>query len=101
MNVEKKKKHTKPWHNLEVGSTEFAQRLDTVGNMQEGMNNAEETLGKMAPIIEIWKNVGGTGSEGILNILFGHVKLEIPMKHPSGEIRGNKIYETRASKSGL
>lgn len=48
----------KPWCNLEVGSPELADRLDTVHNMQEGTNNAEETLRKMAPIVEIWKKCG-------------------------------------------
>lgn len=53
-----KKKYMKPWCNLEVGSTELADRLDTVHNVQEGTNNAEETLRKMAPIVEIWKKCG-------------------------------------------
>lgn len=43
----------------------------------------------------------GTGSEKVFNILFGHIKLEIPTKRPRGEMRGNKVYESRASKSGL
>lgn len=50
-------------HNVEIGSTEFADRLDTMDNVQERINNAQETLGKMAPIIEILKNMGRTGSE--------------------------------------
>lgn len=55
----------------------------------------------MVSITEIWKTMGGTGFKGILNILFGHVNFERPMRHPRGYIKGNKVYKTRASKSGL
>lgn len=77
-------------HNLEVESTDLADSLDTMGNVQEGMNTVQESLGKMVPITEIWKNLGGTHFEGILNILFRHVKFEILMRHPRRDMRATK-----------
>lgn len=65
----------KSLHNLEVESIDLADRLDTMGNAQEGINNVQEILGKMVPITEIQNNVGGTHFEGILNIFLDMLSL--------------------------
>lgn len=50
------------------------------------MNNALEKLGKMAPIAELWETERNR-FERVLNIFSGHVKIEIPMRHPRGDIK--------------
>lgn len=64
---------------------------------EKSMNNALEKLGKMAPIAELWETERNR-FERVLNIFSGHVKIEIPMRHPRGDIKRQESIQNQSFK---